>query len=49
MGRFVFALLAVWIGADSVWADVTLAKIFCDHAVLQRDLPRAGMGDGGAG
>jgi len=39
MGRFVFALLAVWIGADSVWADVTLAKIFCDHAVLQRDLP----------
>lgn len=39
MGRFVFALLAVWIGADSVRGDVTLAKIFCDHAVLQRDLP----------
>ena len=35
----VFALLAVWTGADSVRADVTMATIFCDHAVLQRDLP----------
>ncbi|MCE9532576.1 MAG: sialate O-acetylesterase, partial [Planctomycetes bacterium] len=34
-----YALLVVLLGAFQARADVTLSKIFSDHAVLQRDLP----------
>ncbi|MEI7688540.1 MAG: 9-O-acetylesterase, partial [Planctomycetota bacterium] len=34
-----YALLAVFLSAFPARADVTLSKIFSDHAVLQRDLP----------
>ncbi|MFZ4397832.1 MAG: PKD domain-containing protein, partial [Kiritimatiellia bacterium] len=39
MKRFVFAGILVVGLAMSARADVTLSAIFCDHAVLQRDLP----------
>ncbi len=42
MKRFMFAsvlALSLGLGMLSARADVTLSTIFCDHAVLQRDLP----------
>jgi len=39
MKHSIFALLVILLGAFQARADVTLSKIFSDHAVLQRDLP----------
>ena len=39
MKHSIYALLVILLGAFQARADVTLSKIFSDHAVLQRDLP----------